>query len=902
MDASNWHALEPEQALHALDSRMAGLGEAEARRRLQDTGRNQLPIAPPERLLRRIARQFKSLLIAILIVAGLSTLIIRHWVDAAVIFGVVATMVLIGTLQEGRAEKALRAIQSLLARQTIVYRDGRLQHLPTECIVPGDIVRLQAGDRAPADLRLLQAKQLRVDESPLTGESLPAAKHIDPVAPDTPLAERHSMVYSGTHVAQGHALAVVVATGAETEIGRIARLAEDISGGRTPLTEQMADLSLKLTIAILALAVVTFGFGWLVRAAPFEEAFLAAIALAVAAIPEGLPAVITITLAIGVQRMARRNAIIRRLYAVETLGAVDVICSDKTGTLTYNQMMVRSIVLPQTCLAVDGDGYAPTGHIQPVDGAGINNCQTDLDRLLRAGVLCNDAALHGEPEWHVVGSATEGALLSVAMKSGLDINAVRAACPRLDLLPFDPERRFMATRHGDFAGRSWLVVKGAPETLLAHCSAQVRNSTEEPLDVGYWHQRLGELTEAGQRPLAIAAAELAAESTPPPHLDALPTTLALLGIVGIEDPPREQAIEAVAHCRAAGIGIKMITGDHATTARAIGARFGLGQAGVLSGRDIDALDDAALRERTRYIDIYARTTPEHKLRLVKALQDRGCIVAMTGDGVNDAPALRQAEVGIAMGRRGTDTAREAAHIVLADDNFVSIAEAVEQGRTVYDNIKKSVLYMVPTGLAEAMIVVLALLVGLTLPLTPLQILWVNTITATTLGLALAFEHAETDLMQRSPRGRRDSIFSGMLAWRIIFVTLVIVVGTFGQFLWAIEQGAEIARARTIAVNTVVLFEIAYLFSSRFIFRPVLNWPGLTGNRYILIAIVATLLFQAAFTYLPILQAVFDTRPLSTGDWVAILGVGSTVLILVELEKTILRRRRQRRDRLASLSA
>ncbi|WP_423824038.1 HAD-IC family P-type ATPase [Salinisphaera sp. SPP-AMP-43] len=900
MDVSNWHALEPQQALQTLGSCMTGLSAGDARHRLRREGPNQLPIAPPEHVLRRLARQFKNVLIAILMLAGLATLAIRHWIDAVVIFGVILAMVLIGTLQEGRAEKALRAIQSLLARHTIVYRDGRLQRLPTDQIVPGDIVRLQAGDQVPADLRLLQAAGLRIDESPLTGESITVDKGIDPVAPRTPLAERRDMAFSGTHVAQGHALGVVVATGARTEIGRIVRLAENISGGHTPLMQQMADLSWKLTIAILVLAAVTFGFGWLIRHAAFEEAFLAAIALAVAAIPEGLPAVVTITLAIGVQRMARRNAIIRRLYAVETLGAVDVICSDKTGTLTHNQMMVRSVVLPQGQLVVAGDGYAPTGRITPAEPLTMADIQPDFERLLRAGVLCNDSALKSEPEWHVVGSATEGALLTLALKAGIDIDAARAACPRSDVLPFEPERRFMVTQHRSASGRVWIVAKGAPETLLARCPSQVRQGTDESLDYEYWQQCLDELTKTGQRPLAIAAAEMAVENTQA-SLEEMASNLALLGIVGIEDPPRADAIAAVAHCRAAGIHIKMITGDHAATAQAIGARFGLGQAGVLSGQDIDALDDAALRERTRSIDIYARTTPEHKLRLVKALQDRGCVVAMTGDGVNDAPALKQAEVGIAMGRRGTDTAREAAHIVLTDDNFVSIAEAVEQGRTVYDNIKKSVLFLVPTGLAEAMIVVLALLAGLTLPLTPLQILWVNTITATTLGLALAFEHAETDLMQRSPRGRRDSILSGMLAWRIVFVTLVIVAGTFGQFLWAIEHGVPVERARTIAINTVVMFEIAYLFSSRSIVSPVLNWRGLTGNRYVLIAIAITLVFQAALTYTPLLQTVFATRPLDLADWVAILGTASTVFILVELEKTILRRRQRRRDRLASVS-
>ncbi|MGN8199478.1 cation-translocating P-type ATPase [Salinisphaera sp. RV14] len=888
MDSSNWHELECEHALQALETAAEGLSPAQVQARLVRYGENSVPIPPPESALRRLGRQFRNLLICVLMSAGVATLFLRHWVDSGVIFGVVLIMVLIGAFQEGRAEKALRAIQALLSLEAIVIRAGRLQRVPTREIVPGDIVRLNAGDCAPADLRLLRAHQVRVDESPLTGESAPVAKSVDPVPMQTPLAERSNMVYSGTHLTQGRAIGIVIATGARTEIGRIARLAEDINETPTPLMVQMSDLSLKLTVGILLLAIVTFGIGWLGRSGSFEELFLAAVALAVAAIPEGLPAVITITLAIGVQRMARRNAIIRRLYAVETLGAVDVICSDKTGTLTYNQMMVRCVVLAGDRLMVDGDGYAPMGTIQSATHRPLADVAADLARLLTAAVLCNEAELKSQPDWHVVGSATEGALLTLATKAGQDVDAIRAAYRRLDIMPFESESRFMATLHRDQQDTGWITLKGAPESVVVRCTAQMRNGLPEPLDANYWTGHLTALADTGQRTLAIAQREVA-HHTAGLRSDDLDSDLVLLGLVGIQDPPRPEAIEAVQRCRAAGIDIKMITGDHAATARAIGAQFGLGQtAPVLSGTDIDAMDEQSLQESTRTADVYARTTPEHKLRLVRALQARGCIVAMTGDGVNDAPALKQAEVGIAMGRRGTDTARQAAHVILTDDNFVSIADAVEQGRTVYDNIRKSVLYIMPTGLAEAMVVVLATLFGLTLPLTPLQILWVNTITATTLGLALAFEQPEQDLMRRRPRGARDAIVNGLLVWRIVFVTLVIVAGTFAQFIYAIDRSLPLDQARTVAVNTLVMFEIFYLFSSRFIVNRSLSWQGFIGNRYVPAAAVATLALQALFTYAPPLQLLFDTRGIGALSWIGLTLTASSVLFLVEIEKAILR--------------
>ncbi|MDH3872241.1 MAG: HAD-IC family P-type ATPase, partial [Gammaproteobacteria bacterium] len=743
----------------------------------------------------------------------------------------------------------------------------------------------------------IRVKGLQIQEAVLTGESVAVEKQTAAVAEDAVLGDRTSVAYSGTLVTYGQGTGVVVATGVRTEIGRISAMLARVEMLTTPLLRQMAQFARWLTAAIIVIAGATFVFGVLARDYSAAEMFLAAVGLAVAAIPEGLPAIMTITLAIGVQRMARRNAIIRRLPAVETLGSVTVICSDKTGTLTRNEMTVKAVATTSGLFEVSGVGYNPHGGFQ-LEGAEIRlRDYPILSELTRASLLCNDAALHErEGEWVLHGDPTEGALLTLGLKAGLDPAFEQQAWPRTDVIPFESEHRFMATLHHDHAGHGFAYVKGAPERLFDMCTHQRSRGEDIPFDIDYWLHQMDAMARGGQRVLAIASR--AAEST---HNELkfgdLETGLTLLGIVGIIDPPREDAIQAVGRCQSAGIQVKMITGDHAVTAVAIGAQMGIGDGErVLTGHEIEAMDDAQLRVAVNHVDVFARSSPEHKLRLVRALQANGHVVAMTGDGVNDAPALKRADVGTAMGQQGTEVAKEAAEMVLADDNFASIAHAVEEGRTVYDNLKKAILFILPTNGGEALTIIAAIALGRSLPITPVQILWVNMITAVTLALALAFEPPEKGVMHRPPRNSHEPLLTGMFIWRIVFVSLILVAGTFGLFIWERDQGADLALARTVAVNTLVMFEIFYLFNSRYICAPVLNRAGLFGNRYALMAVGLLLFFQFCFTYLGPMQTLFGTMAIDAATWLRIVLVASSVLILVELEKYLFQCLRDRRGR------
>ncbi len=889
-----WHAADVDQALRQLAANRQGLTQSEAERRLAEYGANRLTPPRARSPLMRFLAQFDNLLIYILLGAGLVTILLGQYVDAGVIFGVVLINGFIGFIQEGKAERALEAVRGLLSPQATVIRDGHRQTVPAEQLVPGDLVFLQSGDRVPADLRLLAVRELRIDEAMLTGESMPTGKQIDPVAADAPLGDRDNMAYSGTLVTYGQATGVVATTGDDTEIGRISSLLAQVQTMDTPLTVQMARFARWLTGAILALAAATAVFGVLVRGYPTSEMFLAAVGLAVAAIPEGLPAIITITLAIGVQRMAARNAIIRRLPAVETLGSVTVICSDKTGTLTRNEMTVQAVATRHQLYDVTGVGYDPHG------GFSANGQDTTaaehpvLAELGRAAVLCNDArVIPQDGQWRVEGDPMEGALLVLGAKAGLGGDHLTEELPRDDVIPFESEHRFMATLHHDHAGHRVIYLKGAPEVVFARCSAQRTASGDTPLELDYWHRSLEAIGARGQRALAFATCAATTEQT---TLDFAHVAgdLTLLGLVGIIDPPRTEAISAVAECRSAGIAVKMITGDHASTALAIGRQMGITDGEhAISGHEIDQLDDNALTERVMQEDVFARASPEHKLRLVQALQANGQVVAMTGDGVNDAPALKRAGVGIAMGLKGTEVAKEAAEMVLADDNFASIGHAVKEGRTVYDNIKKSILFILPTNGGEALTILAAVALGTMLPVTAAQILWVNMITAVTLALALAFEDGEADLMKRPPRPVGEPLLTRFMIWRILFVSLLMVLGTFGLFLWERSQGTDLATARTIAVNALVVAEVFYLLNARFLTASVLNANGLFGNRYALAAIAVVLCFQLLFTYLPLMQTFFGTAAIDTGAWARILGFGVALFLLVEGEKAVLRRRRAR---------
>jgi magnesium-transporting ATPase (P-type) len=885
-----WHARSVEDVLRDLEATQEGLTTEEARARLSRFGPNKLETYVSRSAVARLASQFHNVLIYLLVVAGVVTALLGQWVDSGVIFGVVVINALIGFVQEGRAERALDAIRAMLAPRALVVRDGEASEIPAEELVPGDAVRLASGDRVPADMRLIQTKNLQVDEAALTGESVPVEKATEPVPEDASLGDRGAMAYAGTLVTSGRGTGVVVATAAATEIGRISTMVSRVETITTPLLRQIAAFSRRLSAIIVAVAAATFALGYLLRDYSATEMFMAAVGLAVAAIPEGLPAIMTITLAIGVQRMAHRNAIIRRLPAVETLGSVTVICSDKTGTLTRNEMTVQTVATHGTPFSVSGVGYGPEGSFRVEEDAVSPEDHPVLMEMVRGAVLCSDAKVrHGEGGWTVEGDPTEGALVTLALKAGLDPHAERKAAARLDQIPFESEHRFMASLHADHRGGSVVYVKGAPERLLEMCATQRSKDGEEPLDVDAWKRRMHEIASRGQRLLAIASRHMDPDGRELRFED-VEQGLTLLGLFGIADPPRKEAIEAVAACQKAGIRVKMITGDHAETARAIASELGLESERVLTGHDLESMAAPSLALQARQVDVFARTSPKHKLRLVEGLQAHGQVVAMTGDGVNDAPALKRADVGIAMGCKGTEAAKEASQMVLADDNFASIASAVEEGRTVYDNLKKAITFILPTNGGQAGTIVAAIAFGQMLPLTPVQVLWVNMVTAVTLALALAFEPKEPDVMQRPPRRPDEPLLSGFLLWRIGFVSALMLLGTFGLFLYEIDQGTSIELARTVAVNTVVAFEIFYLWNARRLRASVMNLDGIFGSRATLIAIVLVIGFQVAFTYAPPMHVLFGTEALPVESWVRIALVAPALFFLVELEKWILRRR------------
>jgi Ca2+-transporting ATPase len=888
ISAPPWHAQSVAAAFAALRSNETGLDPAEADARLRAVGANRLAVSGRRGPLRRLLAQFHNTLIYVLVASAIITAALGHWVDSGVILGVVLVNAVIGFLQEDRAERALAAIRELLSPTTVAVRGGRRVSVPATELVPGDLVELKSGDRVPADLRLVAAHRLQTQESALTGESVPVEKSVEPVTESAELADRSCMAFAGTLVTAGRGRGLVAATGEGTEIGDISRMLTEVTRLETPLLRQIRRFGHWLTLAILALATVIFLFGYGVRGYAASDMFIAAVGLAVAAIPEGLPAIMTITLAIGVTRMARRSAIIRRLPAVEALGSVSVICTDKTGTLTRNEMTVQTVVTAAGSYEVSGAGYTPEGRITRCGEVVEPGGHPDLDLAVIAGVLCSDAELsERDGVWSLHGDPTEGALVTLALKTGRDPRRLRALAPRTDVIPFESEHKFMATLHRDRGGGQRLLVKGAPERLLEMCDRQRHDGEDRPLDRRYWHEHSEALARAGMRVLAVACRDdrEQGDALHPAQLDG---GLTLVGLFGLMDPPREEAVAAVARCRDAGIRVKMITGDHVVTAVAIARRVGIGSdVTALTGRELDALDSSGFARAAAETDVFARTTPEHKLRLVEALQAQGQVVAMTGDGVNDAPALKRADVGIAMGRKGTEAAKEAAEVVLTDDDFASIAHAVEEGRIVYENLKKSILLILPTSAGQALTIAVAILIGQTLPITPVQVLWVNMITAITLGLALAFERAEPGLMTRRPRSPREPILSGFLLWRIGFVTLLLLAGTYGLFTLELDR-VGLDAARTIAVNALVAGEIVYLINSRRIHAPAWTLEGLFGSRPVVIAAVAVLGLQCLFTYLPPLQALFGTAAIDSAAWLAIAGFAAAVFLLVELEKAGIR--------------
>ncbi|MEZ5842929.1 MAG: HAD-IC family P-type ATPase [Hyphomicrobiaceae bacterium] len=888
---TGWHSMAPAEAIAGVAGHIKGLSGSEAAERLARYGANTLPDAPAVSLLQRLLAQLDNLFIYVLLASAVLAALLGEHVDAGVILGVVVLNAIVGVVQEGRAEQALAAIRGMVETHATVLRDGRRTSIAAAEVVPGDIVVLAPGDRVPADLRLTEARALAIDESALTGESVPVSKSLAAVPHDRPLAERSSMAYAGTLATSGHGAGIVVATGRATELGGIGELMRHVTVIETPLTRQMNAFARQLTLAILVVSAATFLVAVLLRGYPFAEAFMAMVGMAVAAIPEGLPAVMTITLAIGVERMARRHAIIRRLPAVETLGAVSTICSDKTGTLTRNEMTATDIVLAAGRVRVTGTGYALDGTFtDDGDGPLDAGARAAVAQLARNALLSSDATLvETAGRFAVAGDPMEGALVALAGKVGLDRKATEAAMPRVDVIPFDAAHRYMATLHANDGTGTLACVKGAPEAVLHRCALELTGSGPVVIDGARWHSAVADLARHGRRVIAVAERRFDDGRRDIDHAD-IAHGLTLIGLVGLIDPPRPEAVSAIAECRNAGIAVKMITGDHAVTAGAIASELGLDHADrPVTGETIGDLDHRTLEELVATTGVFARTSPEHKLRLVAALQADGAVVAMTGDGVNDAPALKRADVGVAMGLKGTDAAKSAADIVLADDNFASIVAAVREGRTVRDNLTKVIAWTLPTSGGEMLLIAAAILFGLTLPVTPVQVLWINMVTAVGLGLVLAFEPAEPTIMERPPRSASAPILSPFLVWRTAFVAVLFAIIAFAMFAWARARGLGLDEARTIVVNTVVVLEIFYLFAIRYLRGPSITVAGIVGTPAVLIGVGATTAAQFAFTYWPPLQALFRTAPVALADGLAIVGTGILLLAILEVEKLVARR-------------
>ena len=869
-----------------------GLSSDEAADRLARYGPNVLPAATGGGLLLRVLRQFHDPLIYVLIAAGAITLALGEYVDSGVIFGVVVVNAILGFVQESKAEAALDSLRSMGHTQARVIRGGHERSVSSEDLVPGDLVLVEAGDKVPADIRLIRLAELRVDESALTGESVPAAKDELVLPAATPVADRQNMVYAGSLVIAGTGAGITVATGAETELGEIHRLVGSAETLATPLTVKLTKFSKILTAAILALAAVTFAVG-LIRGQDAVQTFTAAIALAVGAIPEGLPAAVTITLAIGVSRMARRRAVIRCLPAVETLGSTTVICSDKTGTLTENQMTVRAVWTPDGVFEVTGSGYDLNGALLDDDATAIG---TEANQAVRwcliGGAICNDATLtHKDGQWGIIGDPTEGAMLVSATKIGLDLADLATAYPRTATVPFSSERQYMATLHYDTgAGEHIAVVKGAVEKVIELCEGQwCADGSRRPVDRAAVLRGAEELAGRGLRVLATAVhrgADPAGFGE-----QGAPEGMVLTGLQAMLDPPRAAAAAAITACHTAGIAVKMITGDHAATASAIAGQLGLltdrAAGDVLSGTDLAALSAEEFPDAVEHARVFARVSPEQKLRLVEAMQDRGHVVAMTGDGVNDAPALRRANIGIAMGRSGTEVAKDAADMILVDDDFSTIEAAVEEGRGVFDNLTKFIVWTLPTNLGEGLVILVAILLGSALPILPTQILWINMTTAVALGLMLAFEPKEAGLMTRPPRAPDKPLLTGALVVRIVLVSALLVGGAWSLFEWEQSAGASLTEARTAALNLFVITEVFYLFACRSLTHSA--WHiGLFSNRWLVVGVTVQIIGQLAITYLPAMNSLFQTAPIAIEVWLRIAAIAALASLVVAIDKRLRR--------------
>lgn len=885
IQSSQWHHLSTQEVTQQLDTDLeTGLTSAVTAKRREHFGANELKGKPGKSLWLRFLLQFHQPLLYILLIAGAIKALLGQWVNAGVIWGVTLINAIIGFVQESKAESAIAALASSVQTNATIIRNGQKIQVPSVDLVPGDVVLLTSGDKIPADLRLVQARNLQVNESALTGESVAVEKNIQVLKTETPLAERSNMAYAGSFVTFGTGRGIVVAIGEATETGRISQLMEQGTSLKTPLTRKFDRFSRVLLYVILGIAALTLSVG-LGYGNSWPAMFEAAVAFAVSAIPEGLPAVVTVTLAIGVSRMARRHAIVRKLPAVETLGGATVICSDKTGTLTENQMTVQAIYAGGERYSATGTGYNPEGEV-----SGNQQPQADdysaLIECLQAGLLCNDCHLeYKDEQWQVVGDPTEGALITVAHKAGLDRHHLEQEMPRLDVIPFESEFQYMATLHkhqsgGNSAPARTIYVKGSVEAILKRC---------QDVDAQTVHQEVDAMAYQGLRVLAFAKKSVSSTQNTVDHAD-IAQGLIFLGLQGMIDPPRAEAIQAVAACQDAGIQVKMITGDHAVTARAIAQSMGFNKNGevlAFTGSELARMGHSELATAIEDGVVFARVAPEQKLRIVEALQSKGEVVAMTGDGVNDAPALKQADIGIAMGGAGTEVAKEAADMILTDDNFASIEAAVEEGRTVYQNLLKAIAFILPVNGGESMTILISVLLARDLPILSLQVLWLNMVNSIAMTVPLAFEPKSQRVMQRPPRSPREPLLSKSLFQRILAISIFNWILIFGVFEWIRQTSGNLDLARTMAIQALVAGRIFYLLSISQLGMALFN--RLRGIRYqltdtsaILIGIATTIILQFIFSQWSVMNNLFATAPLNLNQWLICLVIGIPMTVVAAL--------------------
>lgn len=887
----NWYQKESAQVLQQLATSEAGLSEEQARQRLLQYGPNRLAEEEKVGWFKILLRQFASPLIYVILIAAVITVLFQDYLDAGVILAVVALNAAIGFLQEYRAEASVQALKKLVVPKARVLRDGREKEVNSEELVPGDVVLLASGAKVPADLRLLTATELRIAEAMLTGESLPAEKATGAI-PEVNLTpgDQRNMAFTGTIVLNGRGKGVVAETGPRTVLGQIASNVQEVAVTTSPLTEKMERFARLIGAIALVGTGIIFVVGWMLRL-PLEQLFKTAVATLVAAVPESLPIIVTITMAVGITRMARRNAVIRKLPAVETLGSTTVICSDKTGTLTKNEMTVRVIYDGEHTYEVAGSGYEPAGEILPADNLLEPRAAEGLQRILRIGLLCNESDIvQADGRFMVSGDPTEGALIVAAMKGGLNPQEERARSRQLGLVPFESERGYMATLH-EHEGQKWIWIKGAPEKVVELCTACPATGAWRGTDILDSAQRFA---AQGMRVLAFAYRQ-APDGMEGLRAEDVPGSFTLAGLQGMIDPPRPEAVDAVRNCRQAGIRVVMITGDHASTALAIGRMLGIAGEGdgALTGRELEGMSDDELYGQVARVSVFARVSPQHKLRIVQQLMRRGEIVAVTGDGVNDAPALKAAHIGVAMGITGTDVAKETADMVVVDDNFASIFSAVEEGRVVFDNIRKVTLFLLPVGLASMLTILASKLLGAPLPYLPVQILWLNVVSNGLQDTALAFEPGEEGILQRPPRKPQEGVLSRVMLERSILVGILLSLSVLVSFLLALRDGLGLGNARTVAMTTIVLFQFAQVWNCRSESESVFRM-GWARNPYLFYAMIAVFFAHLAAMYVPLLQRVFETEPLTGAEWLRVLPAAASALVVVELHKWVHRRRSQAR--------